>query len=169
MAKRVKGGKKLNRFIRDAKRAKGVRGVAAGFYSTGRYPDGTPVTNVAAWNEFGFKSKYFPVETKDGGVRFIKRATPIDVPERPFFRQSIPNMHDPLLDVLYADVDPRTMVVDRSTAGKCGLVMQAEIRRSIVDLKEPENRPATIAIKGSSNPLVDTGFLKQQVTWRVQT
>ena len=84
MAKRVKGGRKLQRFIRKAKSAKGVRGVESGFYATAKYPDGTPVTNVAAWQEFGT----------------------VRIPERPFMRQSIPKMKPPLLDILNSEVDP---------------------------------------------------------------
>lgn len=33
----------------------------------------------------------------------------------------------------------------------------------------PPNAPATIAAKGSSKPLIDTGQLRQSVTWKAQT
>ena len=82
MAKsRTKGGKKLDEFLRRAKTADGVDTVEIGFFSDAKYPDGTPVTNVAAWNEFG-------TENKDGSER---------IPERPFFRQAIPKMKTPIL------------------------------------------------------------------------
>ena len=82
-----------------------------GFYSTAKYPDGTPVTNVAAWNEFGFESrKYFPVQSKDGTWIFIKRAKPKPIPERPFFRQAVARMDDTvLLPILKDGVNPRTI------------------------------------------------------------
>ena len=161
MAK-VRGGKKLKRFLREAKFAKGVHGVEAGFYSTAKYDDGTPVTNVAAWNEFGVPKN--------------------NIPERPFFRNAIGAMGKPVLDALVANVNPRTMVVTRDVAGKVGETMQGEIQRSIVQLKEPPNAWITIhggffrnasgkvvhvKGKGSDNPLVDEGFMRRSVAYRV--
>ena len=65
---RTKGGKKLDEFLRRAKTADGVDTVEIGFFSDAKYPDGTPVTNVAAYNEFGTNGK-------DGAGA---------IPERPF-------------------------------------------------------------------------------------
>ena len=125
MAKtRIKGGKKLDAFLRKAKGAKGVKEVEVGFYSTAKYPDGTPVTNVAAWNEFGVPSN--------------------NTPERPFFRQAIPRMEAPALALLKAEVDPKTMVVDRRTAGRLGDIGRTEIQKSIVNLRTPKNADVTI-------------------------
>ena len=143
---RIKGGKKLDAFLRKAKGARGVGQVEVGFYSTARYPDGTPVTSVAAWQEFGTKT----------------------IPERPFFRIAIGKMGGPALALLKADVDPKTMVVTRATASKLGLIGQKEIRKSITNLRTPPNSPVTILLKGSSNPLIDEGFMRQSVTWKVQ-
>lgn len=155
MAKRfrVRGGKKLDAFIKRLNTARGVKGVEAGFYSTAKYDDGTPVTNVAAYNELG-------TENKDGTQR---------IPERPFFRQAIKRMPDPILDVLEQGVDPETMVCGPITAGRVGLVMQSEIQESIVRLRNPPNAPSTILRKGSSNPLVDESVMRRAVTFKVQT
>ena len=64
---RIKGGDKLRRFLREAKSASRVKATEVGFFSEARYPDGTPVPAVAAWNEFGTTR----------------------IPERPFFRQAL--------------------------------------------------------------------------------
>ena len=143
--KRIKGGRKLDAFLRKAKNAKGVREIEVGFYSTAKYPDGTPVPAVAAFNEFGTKN----------------------IPERPFFRLSIPHIERDGLAYLKSVVDPETMVITRRMANKLGLIGQKEIRRSITALKSPPNAPRTISLKGSSNPLLDTGFMRQSVTWKV--
>lgn len=150
--KYVKGGRKLDAFIRNAKAARGVKGVEVGFFSTSKYPDGTPVTNVAAFNEFG-------TETAGGGVR---------TPERPFFRQAIEQGKRQLPAVLRKSVNPRTMAVTKKVAGRLGLAMQGIIQESITDLTEPPNAPSTIRAKRSSNPLIDTGFMRSQVTYRVE-
>ena len=54
---KIHGGEKLKEFLRRAKAAQAfnVRKLEIGFWDTARYPDGTPVTNVAAWNEWGTK------------------------------------------------------------------------------------------------------------------
>ena len=51
-------------------------------------------------------------------------------------------MKTPVLAVLVADVNPRTMVVDRRTAERCGVVGQGVLQRQIVLLKEPPNAPS---------------------------
>ena len=101
---RIKGGKKLDAFLRKAKGARGVGEVEVGFYSTAKYKDGTPLTNVALWQEFG-----------TNGTNGVGK-----IPERPFFRIAIRKMEAPALALLKADVDPKTMVVTRRIAEKLG-------------------------------------------------
>ena len=89
------------------------------------------------------------------------------IPERPFFRLSIIKMQAPILKLLIAEVDPRTMVVTRAIAEKIGLLVQGIIQRQIVLLRDPPNAQSTIDAKGSSNPLINLGFMRQSVTWRI--
>ena len=145
MARNIKGGQKLNAFLRKAKNAKSVKEIQVGFFATSKYPDGTPVAAVAAFNEFG-----------------TKRA-----PERPFFRNAIAGAEEELNPVMVKNINPRTMALDRKTAGKLGQVMQGRIQRSITTLRDPANAPSTIAQKGSSNPLLDTGTLRKSTTYRI--
>ena len=51
---------------------------------------------------------------------------------------------------------------------RIGAVVAGAIQQSIRDLRDPPNAPATIERKGSSNPLIDTGFMRLSVSWRVQ-
>ena len=46
-----------------------------------------------------------------------------------------------------------------------GVMGQADVQKAINDVKNPPNAQSTIDAKGSSNPLVDTGHMKQSVTW----
>ena len=139
------GGRKLERFLREAGRG-GVSGVKVGFFSTARYEDGTPVAAVAAWNEFGTKN----------------------IPERPFFRQAIAQMEDGIANIIKAGIKAETMVVDHRLADQVGAYAQGQIQESITALREPPNSPSTIRAKQSSNPLVDTGFMRDSVTWQVE-
>ena len=161
MPSRVKGGKKLAAFLRRAKSAKArSKRTDVGFFSTAKYSDGTPVAAVAAWNEFGTET----------------------IPERPFMRNAISGAERDLLPVLKANIDPKEMRIDARTAGLVGEVMKARIQQSITTLREPPNAPITISGgwmrsksgkpfrvkgKGSSNPLIDTGFMRASVAYKV--
>ena len=146
MAK-VRGGRKAAKFIRDAKAAYTgrVNRVEVGFFESSRYPDGTPVAAVAAWNEFGTGR----------------------IPERPFMRNAIKMGRAPLVAILREHVDHRTMAVDNRVGGLLGTAMQGQIQRSITTLRSPPNAPSTIRAKRSSNPLLDTGVLRSSVSWEI--
>lgn len=45
---------------------------------------------------------------------------------------------------------------------------KAAIQEAITDLKEPPNAPSTIKRKHSDNPLIDTGKMRQSVTYSVR-
>ena len=139
------GGKKLQRLLREAGKG-GVSGVKVGFFSTAKYEDGTPVAAVAAWNEFGTET----------------------IPERPFFRNALAESERSVGRILQAGLDTKKMVVGEQLAGRVGAHVQGKIQDGITALKEPPNSPSTIRAKQSSNPLVDTGFMRDSVTWQVE-
>lgn len=47
---------------------------------------------------------------------------------------------------------------------RVGVEAEGAIRQYITDLNTPPNAPSTIKRKGSSNPLIDTGAMRQSVT-----
>lgn len=51
--------------------------------------------------------------------------------------------------------------------GLLGVAGADKISQKIVSIRTPPNSAATIRRKGSSNPLVDTGQLKNSITWRI--
>ena len=156
---RTIGGAKLKRFLRNAKsaQARAIEEVEVGFFPDARYPTVTtgkgggesqephPVAFVAATNEFGNRKER--------------------IPERPFFRRAIANGKRRVGEIIEDNIDTRTMAVDQRTAGLIGAYMVGEIQKEIVRLDEPPNAPITIERKGRDNPLVDTGKMKQSVTF----
>lgn len=161
----ITGGREFRSALRKAQRARGVDSVKVGFFKTARYPDGTPVAAVAAWNEFG---------TEVDGTEWI--------PERPFFRNAARKARPLILEHLKRRIDPKTLQVDQRLADEIGLILQNAIQTEIVELKTPENAPITIhggilrirgkvvRVKGkkSENPLIDTGTMRTAVTWVVE-
>ena len=181
-----RGGKKLQRLLREAGKG-GVSGVKVGFFSTVRYEDGTPVAAVAAWNEFGTgphtiapkEAKVLAFTGSEGQTVFAKSVQHPGVPERPFFRRAIAEMEDGVSKILKSGLDPKKMVVDEQLADRVGLYAAAQVQESIVALNDPPNSPATIAQKrkklhgkkgtgGGETPLMDTGTLRNSVSWEVE-
>lgn len=142
----VTGGKKLEKWLNRAKMRS--KSVSVGFFSTARYSDGTPVAAVAAWNHFGVPSR--------------------NIPERPFMCDAIEGAKGPIMEVLERGIDPKDLRLDGKTAGKMGLVMQAQIVRSITELSTPANAASTIKRKGSSNPLIDEAHMRGSVSYLVE-
>lgn len=107
------------------------------------------VAQVASWNEFG---------TKDdkGNVR---------IPARSFIRGTYTKRHKDIVDhiakFLYRDPDNLLEHVGLYVVS----LIQEEIRKGIA----PENSKYTIARKGSSKPLIDTGQLINSITYKVPT
>lgn len=55
----------------------------------------------------------------------------------------------------------------RTVLSKLGIKAQGDIQAEITSLSNPPNSPVTIALKGSSNPLIDSGEMRGAVTWKV--
>ena len=142
-----RGGDKLNRLFREAMKG-GVKNVKVGFFSTPRYDDKkhTPVAAVAAWNEFGTNS----------------------IPERPFFRSALEEAKPKVIQTLKAEIDPKKMTVGPQIADRIGAEVAGEVQERITRWSTPPNAPSTIAQKGSSKILVDSGLLRASVTWEVE-
>ena len=121
--------------------------VDVGFFSTARYDTGERVVEVAARNEFGDRR----------------------VPERPFMRNALSTIANGLLRDLAEEISSgQRIAFTREDANRIGAMAAGEIQDEIVNLREPPNSPETIRRKNSDNPLVDTGFLRQSVDWKVR-
>ena len=161
MARRshIQGGQKLDLFLRNlGKTLRDPKDVEVGIFSDARYsPDArrTPhygeatdlVAHVAQRHEYGY-----------------------GVPKRPFFRTAINALErsSTLDQAIKAMVTDDGTIEDRSY-DLVGQIAADAIKLSIVRLRQPPNSQRTIAIKGSNNPLVDTGYMLSAVTWRVKS
>ena len=143
------GWNRVKRAIREADGAGVKVGVlsAAGDHDSASPGSRATVAEVAAANEFGY-----------------------GVPERPAFRQAIDGNTDRLRQsILRASAEVLLGTDVRRALNPVGLLAQTVTRQQITDLRDPPNSERTIQRKGSSNPLIDTGQLRQSVTWEVVT
>lgn len=115
----------------------------AGFLEGVTYPDGMSVPMVASLNEFGT----------------------YNIPPRPFFRNAINKNSDKWGKVFLQGMQKQGA---RNAFGLLGERIRKDIVQSINDTNEPPNSPVTIARKGSSKPLVDTGLMRASVNYRIK-
>lgn len=111
---------------------------------------GVSLVFIGWWNEYG---------TDDGHV-----------PERPFMRQAfddnlalIRQAQDRLVSGIYAG----QYSTDRALR-LLGELHQAHIQKSITELRQPPNAPSTVARKGSSNPLIDSEQMRDNIRYEVE-
>ena len=114
--------------------------------------------NKAVWNEFGTR----------GGASGGGWGGPI--PERPFMRNMARNNKAKYAKILKGEA--REILLGTTSLGKVmrqlGIVGQQDVRAEIDALMSPANSPVTIARKGSSKPLIDTGRMRRAVTYKVE-
>lgn len=109
---------------------------------------GLSMAQIAAANEFGTKT----------------------TPSRPFMRTSFDenlSKINKLINLQYQQVQDRKKNADQALTA-IGVVMVGLIQQKIRAIVSPPNSPRTIAIKGSSKPLIDFGQMIQSVTYKVQ-
>ena len=152
------GNKSFRSAIRKALRAQGINSIRAGFFASAKYPTGTQVAAVAAWLEFGTAGR----EPRRGGW-----GGPI--PERPYFRAALRTVRSDVLALVREELDADTLRVDSGLADRIGAMVAGAIQSSITDGDWKENSELTKKLKGPSKtkPLVDTGQLRQSVSWAV--
>ncbi len=93
-----------------------------------------------------------------------------DIPERSFMRSTFDRLRDRLAKVAAGEVTAITSgkrTVDTSLR-LMGEYFQGEVIRTIRNHPPPPNAPETIARKGSSGTLIDSGQMAQSVRYRVK-
>jgi hypothetical protein len=122
-------------------------GVLSGTGEHTNADSGQTLAEIAFWNEFGTKW----------------------APARPFLRVTIrENRHlfKRMVKRLYGLIIKGKMRHDQAQK-ILGAKAAALVQKKIVQLQSPPNAPRTVELKGSTNPLVDTGELKNSISWEV--
>lgn len=166
-----------------------------GYVAVGLFGDqGSDLIKYAAANEFGATIKHpggtdygyrNAKDRKAGKVRFLKKdanfgkatwlgATgehKIVIPERPFIRGTFDSADGRKAIQLSVDkLTDRVLQRELSAAqafGALGLVAQGLVQRKIKAGPWEPNAKATIRRKRSSKPLIDTGRMRNSITYRV--
>lgn len=122
--------------------------VTVGIHETADQPEGADITmaTLGAIQNFGTEDGNIPARewlipgVRSGDKEYIET-----------IGEGIANQDDP-----------------DKTLEQVGLLAVGYTQQYITDLQDPPNAPSTIRQKGSSNPLIDTGQMRQSVTHLVQ-
>lgn len=133
---------------RLAERLEGETRVLVGVpEGSGTYDDGLTIATVAAVNNFG---------SADGHI-----------PARPFLRPAVEQgapEYQRLAEVMIPRVLSGEMAM-RTLLEQMGNLAEGHIKQYITDLRVPKNADSTIANKGSDNPLIHDGHLRQSIRY----
>ena len=147
--------------------------------------DGITNAQLGAVHEFGANINHpggtsYGYSTKqaadDGEVRFLKKgagyaelgvtgAHAIKIPARPWLAPGVESGNEEYLKII-ADGIENKKPLDK-LLNIVGVVAVGKVQQYMTELRSPPNAKSTIAKKGSSNPLIDTGALRQSVTFKV--
>jgi len=103
------------------------------------------------------------------GIGFAHEYGTATLPERSFMRSTIQGKKKNIIALqkkLLGQIVKGNMKVETGL-GLLGEFMSDLITKKIVSISDPPNTPETIARKGSSNPLIDTGQMKNSITYEV--
>lgn len=104
------------------------------------------------------------------GIHLKKSTTTITIPERSFIRAG----HDEYADIVLNQAEkvlPDVLNGAMSEDEYCRMVgelMSSKIKKYAIDLKDPPNSGMTVQLKGSANPLVDTGDMVGHISYEVE-
>jgi hypothetical protein len=142
---------KLRKIVRAQKAKR--RAVDVGvFADAGAYPDGTPVTDVALYNEYGtalIPSRSWLRSTFDESAADISR----------WIQSAVERELVDLAKGLSPRMSRRLSAIGRNLAERA--------RKKVLSSPPPPNAPSTIARKGHGQTLYETGLLSRSVTHRV--
>lgn len=142
------------------------------FGNSGNNEDGTSILLIANVNEFGCQirvTEKMRNYLRAVGLPLRNDTKHINIPERSFIRggwdsqkKDIESKAISLLKkVLVMELDVKSYF---ETLGE---YIAGQLKDYLTDLSNPANHPFTIERKGSSNPLIDSGRLRDSITHKV--
>lgn len=88
------------------------------------------------------------------------------IPARPWLDVGVASGSQEILDTIADGIEDGEHIYP--IMNRVGLVAVAAVQNYMDELSSPGNAPSTIKRKGDDNPLIDTGELKQSVTYKIR-
>lgn len=139
----------------------------------GIFPESGDLEMIARVQEFGATIRVTPkmrAYLHRRGLHLRATTDTITIPERSFIRGGFRVNKNKFVrhykEMFTKSLEERVNV--EVVTNRMGSELAGDIQDYAVDLRKPENHPFTIAQKGSSNPLVDTGRMIGAITHKVE-
>lgn len=120
----------------------------------------------------GYPKENSETNSQQDGVTALEKATinnfGIGVPERPFMDIAYAKNRTKYRKLIFKAHNNIENLNQISFLNKLGIEAVNDIQDTILELKSPSNSDLTIQLKGSSNPLIDTGHMRQSTTYAVE-
>lgn len=110
---------------------------------------GSDIVDKAIWNHYG---------------------TSRGIPARPFLLNAMRRNRRKYLNAMKTSA-PKILRGETTLAAvlnKLGVLAQGDVQSEIDATLTPPNAPSTIEAKGSSHPLIESGEMRRNVTWKVE-
>lgn len=107
---------------------------------------------------------------KANGLPVRASTSHITIPERSFLRGGFDNCSDEIAEKISMMV-PLVLngeISEKTFYDTTGILFRDRVKDYAVSLNSPSNHPFTIKRKGSSNPLVDTGEMIDNISYEVE-
>lgn len=174
-----------NELMRELEKFRGGKSVTVGIHEGAGNADGDftmaalgatldqgATINHPGGTAYGYKSK---AGAERGETRFLKpgtgyvsgvtKAHVIEIPARPWLAPGVESgTQEYIAEIKSAVKDGSTL---DQTLEIIGNIAVGKVQEFMTELDSPPNAPSTIAQKGSDNPLIHTGALRQSVTYAV--
>lgn len=144
----IQDDNRIPRIIMELEKLNHLR-VRVGIFGDAGSEGDITIAEVANINEFGTRNGHVPERS------FVRSTYSEKIGEWSNFARR-----------LTGQVATGTITAEEAYS-KMGARMARDIKRKVTTLSSPPNAPATIEKKGSANPLIDTGHMREAITWRV--
>lgn len=103
------------------------------------------------------------------GLHLRSDTTHINIPERSYIRTTVDKQKRLMKKTLSRHLEDylKGQITYAKFTQRVGNFLSNLVKKEMIDLKEPELHPFTIEQKGSDNPLIDSGDLLNNITYKV--
>jgi len=152
-----------------------VKGLQKAMYKLSRHidkaiPDGYVVVGIHA--DADAPTGDADISTGDAGINNATLGATLHfgtrdghIPARPWLDVGVNESSELYIDTIADGIESGT--ASMTVLNQVGVLAVGSVQSYMTNLSDPPNAPSTIAAKGSANPLIDTGELRQSVTYTI--
>ena len=151
-AKDIQAHKQLEETFKDGKNASVKVGFPASKSATMSEQDGVTALSKAIWNNFGTSFK-------------VGKKKVVRIPKRPFMSVAFASNVKKYRKMIAKSIGKTSQ---KQLLSQLGAIGEGDVKKTIVDFKNPPNSDATEKRKGTNDPLIDSSHMVGSVSWALE-